>query len=275
VKSPAWRSGVLGFSAERGDTERVFRDLSEKRARRHRAGFHDLSESDHFLPQRSTTTHAPPPLSSMPLSSEQQEAPPRPTVSISDRARALNDRLCGLELQYAPAAQQADRDVVLVKKSGQALAFALVAMQDDKEIVIAAVNRGGSALQHASDAMRANPEVVLAAMRRNGCALQHASDVLRNDRRVVLFAVRQNGDALAHASDDLRGDVEVVLAAMRAKRRSFRHALRRDALARDPRIIATNAATPREAFVALRLLSEWETPATVEAVEVPGCTGRM
>ena len=81
--------------------------------------------------------------------------------------------------------------------------------QDDRNIVLAAVQLDGRALQHASAALQDDREIVLAAVQQNGRALKNASAALRGDREIVLAAVQQNGSALQHASAALRGESEL------------------------------------------------------------------
>ena len=101
----------------------------------------------------------------------------------------------------------------------RAATFAAVAQDDsefqypnDRNIVLAAVNRSGTALQHAPEELRNDREIVLAAVNQNGGALQYASVELRNDRDVVLAAITKSRNAFSYASDELmRNDREVIL----------------------------------------------------------------
>ena len=79
-------------------------------------------------------------------------------------------------------------------------------LNNDKEIVLAAVNQDGYALTFASDHLKNDKEVVLTAVQKDGTALSFASDHLKNDKEVVLEAVQQQGSAINYASDDLKED---------------------------------------------------------------------
>ena len=93
--------------------------------------------------------------------------------------------------------------------------FASAAMEDDREVVIAACNQNGQALQYASAALQDDREVVLAACKQNGLALQYASVALKDDREVVVEGCNQNGGALRYASVALlKDDREVVMVAI-------------------------------------------------------------
>ena len=85
--------------------------------------------------------------------------------------------------------------------------------ENDKEILLDAVNKRGCALRNASDDMKNDEDVVLAAVNQNGNALEWASDEMKNNQKIVLAAVNQNGCALEYASDDMKNDKDVVLAA--------------------------------------------------------------
>ena len=115
-------------------------------------------------------------------------------------------------------------------------------LQNNKEIVLAAVQRTGLALEFASQELRSVPEIVLEALRKDptavrfvapellsnrdfmfaalrqpaqhGEALMYAADPLKSDRELVLAAVQQDGTALAHAADVLKSDWEVVFEAV-------------------------------------------------------------
>ena len=76
-----------------------------------------------------------------------------------------------------------------------------------------AIAENGLALSDASEALQNDKDIVLAALTQNGLALEYASDALREDREVVLAAIRQNGWALQYANDSLRADPEVRIAA--------------------------------------------------------------
>jgi hypothetical protein len=85
--------------------------------------------------------------------------------------------------------------------------------REDRDIVLAAVQKDGLALQHASDEFYNNHDIMYAAVQQNVSALQSASEVLKADRKFMLVAVQQNGEALAYAPENLKADSEIVLAA--------------------------------------------------------------
>ena len=107
-----------------------------------------------------------------------------------------------------------DRDVVLAAVSHHGINLHATNLQDDDEVVLAAVRNYGYALRYASGRLSDKREVVLAAVAQSGPALQFASGRLRDEREVVLAAVAQDGTALEFASGRLRDDREVVLAAV-------------------------------------------------------------
>ena len=121
----------------------------------------------------------------------------------------------GHGLMCASAALQNDRDVVMtaVNQAGRALEYASDALQDDREVVMAACNQYGEALKYASAALRADREVVMAAVNQNGMALQFASDAMKDDREVALAACNQTGIALKHTSGELKADCDLVMVA--------------------------------------------------------------
>lgn len=119
-------------------------------------------------------------------------------------------------LKYASTTLQNDRQVVgaAVQQNGYALQHASGALKDDGDVVRAAVQQNGRALAFASAALQNDSKIVSAACRTLGTALQWASNTLKNDREVVLAAVLQNGLALQYASDELKDDRTVASAAI-------------------------------------------------------------
>ena len=87
------------------------------------------------------------------------------------------------------------------------------AVQNDREVVLAAVAKSAAVLQYAAAELRTDRKFVLAAVAQNGHALEHVSVTLQNDKGVVLAAVAQNGSSLWHDSVVLKSDREVVLKA--------------------------------------------------------------
>ncbi len=90
----------------------------------------------------------------------------------------------GWALQYAAAALQGDRDIVLavVAQIGLALEFAAAELQGDHEIVLAAVAQDGLALEYAAAELQGDREIVLAAVAQIGLALEYAAAVLNRHR---------------------------------------------------------------------------------------------
>jgi len=81
-------------------------------------------------------------------------------------------------------------------------------LQNDGEVVLAAVRQCSSALQYASIELRGSKEVVLEAAQNHDCScscckdlhpLQFASDTLRADKEVVMVAVQHSALALRYA----------------------------------------------------------------------------
>jgi len=106
----------------------------------------------------------------------------------------------------------------------RALEFASNQLQNNKQIVLAAVQIHGLSLEFASIELRSDKQVVLSAVKQNGTALAFASLELKNDREVVLAAVRQTGAAVLHAQANMRGDKEIVLAAVQTPGLAFIYA---------------------------------------------------
>ena len=88
------------------------------------------------------------------------------------------------------------------------LSLVSTVLQNDGEVVLAAVRQCSSALQYASIELRGSKEVVLEAVQNHDCScscckdlhpLQFASDTLRADKEVVMVAVQHSALALRYA----------------------------------------------------------------------------
>ena len=71
------------------------------------------------------------------------------------------------------------------------------------------MSNNGLALEYASDAMQDNKEVVLAAVSNNGLALEYASKFMQNNMAVVMAAVSNNGKAFKYASGEMHMNMDV------------------------------------------------------------------
>ena len=109
---------------------------------------------------------------------------------------------------------RADREIVLqaVRRHGEALQYAVAALQGDGEVVLEACRKGKplyAALQFAGEAQKDDAGLVTEAVKVNSMALQWASARLQGDHTVVMEAVRgdPSGKVLERGGDPaLRGD---------------------------------------------------------------------
>jgi DNA-binding MurR/RpiR family transcriptional regulator len=119
-------------------------------------------------------------------------------------------------LKYASHELQDDRNIVLkaVQVDGTALEWASSRLQADKGVVLAAILHTKEALRMASKAMREDEEVIMIAVQQHGDVLKYASTGIQNNKGVVLAAVSQCGYALEWASPVMKNDREVVMTAV-------------------------------------------------------------
>lgn len=124
-------------------------------------------------------------------------------------------------LQFASQSLQDDREIVLmaIQNTPFALQFASERLQDDKEIVLAAIKDSCYSLQFISERLQDDKEVVLTAMQNSVFALQLASERLRKElednREFILSFIKKSSFALQFASPRLRDDKEIVLVAVK------------------------------------------------------------
>jgi voltage-gated potassium channel Kch len=113
--------------------------------------------------------------------------------------------------------------MVAVSNYGLAIMDANEELQNDKEVVLAAIKNDGGAISYASDELKQelsnNREVVLSAVTSNGEALMDFDDAFRSDKEVVLAAVTHDesysGDVFKSIDKKLQADREVILAAVK------------------------------------------------------------
>ena len=135
-------------------------------------------------------------------------------------ANLINELSVYFNFKYTTKAEA----LLIVESDGFALEYVSNEFKNNREVVLAAVNRNSEALKFASHELRADPEVVMAAVKENGYSLAYASAELRADRDIVIAAVERDGYALEYASDALKADREVVLEAMKRDISSNRYA---------------------------------------------------
>jgi len=80
----------------------------------------------------------------------------------------------------------------------------------DKNEALFKVTKDGLNIVNVSKELQNDKDVVLAAVKNYGNALLYASDTLKNDKDVVLAAGMQNSDALRYASNALKNDKDIL-----------------------------------------------------------------
>lgn len=144
----------------------------------------------------------------------------------------------------------------MIEWGGNDLKLASPELQDDEEVVLAAIEKsGGYILEYASERLRGNKEIVLAAIEKSygDCSVfrfvtenlkddeemilaatayswkyfQYASDRLKKDRNFILQALGQCkgcGDALQYVDEELKADREFIMQAIKIDGRAIRYA---------------------------------------------------
>lgn len=122
---------------------------------------------------------------------------------------------------------QNDKEVVLEALNEDdlgAFEYASPELRDNKEIVLEAVKLFGGNLEFASKKLQSDKEVVLEAIKEWGGAIRYASPEFQNDKLIALKAVKQDGWSLEGVSSKLQNDKEVVLAAVKQNVEAFQYA---------------------------------------------------
>ena len=103
------------------------------------------------------------------------------------------------------------------------LQFASEEIKNDKEIILAAINRyNGNSIKYASENLRNNKELIEYAVNISGFAFRYASDEIQKDRSLALKAISKAGNLFKFLSDDYKRDKEIILAAVQ----NYEHALK-------------------------------------------------
>ena len=88
--------------------------------------------------------------------------------------------------------------------------YASARLQDNKEVVLAAVRNDGFSFLYASARLKDNKELVLTGVRKYGLSLSCASARLKNNKEVVLAASTNDRRSLKYASKILMSDQEFI-----------------------------------------------------------------
>jgi hypothetical protein len=91
-----------------------------------------------------------------------------------------------------------------IKQNGLSFEFASKELQNDREIVLLAVNQYGYLLEFASTELKNDREIVLSSVNQYGTSVRYASEELRNDLEIVLAAVKQDRYSLNYLDRDLK-----------------------------------------------------------------------
>ena len=86
-------------------------------------------------------------------------------------------------------------------------------LQNNFDLVMAAVNNFGGSLEYAGDDLIKDRKIVRAAVENYGLALEWASEDLQSDPEIVMAAVSNCGESLEFAGDDLRNNQEFMAVA--------------------------------------------------------------
>jgi hypothetical protein len=106
-----------------------------------------------------------------------------------------------------------DKSLILeFLKSGctEILAKASLEINDDEEILMAAVKIDSSSLIYASERLRNDKTFLLKAVSQDGSSLQYASEELQNDREVAIAAVSNYRYALIYVGEKLKYDADIL-----------------------------------------------------------------
>jgi hypothetical protein len=142
---------------------------------------------------------------------------------INFNIRALNETEILLD---SLTELQNNREVVIaaIKVHAGDLKFASEELKNDKEIVKLAIDEYPACIMYASDEIKNDKDMILYCVSQNGFCLQYANDRLRNDKEVVIAAILNNGESIQYASSELKDDEEIVIMAVKSSQQALGYA---------------------------------------------------
>lgn len=111
----------------------------------------------------------------------------------------------------------------IVSKNGMRLSQVADFMQDDEDVVLAAIRQNPFSIICASLRLQLKENIMLEAVSINGLVLRDAF-CNKSNRNLVLTAVKQNGLALEFANFIWRDDLKIVLEAFKKNNNSIKFA---------------------------------------------------
>ena len=103
-----------------------------------------------------------------------------------------------------------------INENGSAFKYASERMRSDKELLNLALERYSYdyPLEYASLALQNDKEIILKAMNKNSENIKFASPEIRNDPEVVMKAIKSNGSNFKYISDELKNNKDFILSAL-------------------------------------------------------------
>ena len=114
---------------------------------------------------------------------------------------------------------QGDKDIALEAiRNGHHISYMSDELRDDRDVVLAAVDKDVWALSFASDRLKDDENIILEAIKINGTSIRFSSERIKNkfvnNKEIMLEIVKSRGWALKFASEKLKDDEDILLAAI-------------------------------------------------------------
>ena len=120
-----------------------------------------------------------------------------------------------------------DKEIILAAinkyNNGTLIQFASENLRNDKELIEYAVSKTAFAFRYASEEIQKDRLLALKAVSGSGYLLKYLSDDYKRDREIVLAAVKFNGCALKYVHDDIKNDEEISLAAINQTKYAYNY----------------------------------------------------
>lgn len=100
-------------------------------------------------------------------------------------------------------------------------------MRDDENLVMQVIKTNPENYRYASERLQNDPEIVIAAVMRRGSLLENVPEMFKDHNNVVYIAVSRDSSAFQYASPRLRDDEEIARMAIMNHPRNFQYASER------------------------------------------------
>ena len=160
-----------------------------------------------------------------------------------------------ITLKHVSSRLRNDKEVVIaaLERKSDSIKFVSVRLRDDRDVMLTAVMVAGDSFEFASPRLRDDKVIAMLAVSRDGFQLEYASLYLRDDKDVVMLAVEECGLSFLFASNRLKDDCDVARLAVKIWTHVLRYASPRVRDNKEVVLVAVEAGSGALQFASTRL----------------------